>query len=271
MLAMSSVSFQRFIHNFYARYGRHNLPWRRDFHPYKVLVSELMLQQTQVERVIPKFETFIHSFPNFAALAQAPQSEVVAHWLGLGYNRRALNLHKTAKVVKEKPNGSLPQDLDALLNLPGIGPYTAAAIQTFAFNIPTVMVETNIRAVFLYHFFPGKEKVADSELIPLIESCLDTENPRLWYSALMDYGTFLKQSFPNPTRRSKHHQSQSKFIGSLRQARGAILKQLLSTSQMPTADLLSSIKLDATKLETALHQLSNEGFVVFQDDTVALK
>lgn len=264
-------NFQKFVLNFYHRYGRHTLPWRQDYLPYKVLVSEIMLQQTQVDRVIPKFEKFLQAFPNFNALATASQSEVLKHWVGLGYNRRALNLHKAAQQVVNQFEGYLPQNEASLLALAGIGPYTAAALQSFAFNLPSVVIETNIRTVFIYHFFPEQEKVTDADLLPLIKQTLDKKEPREWYSALMDYGTYLKKSLPNPSRKSMHYTKQSTFKGSVREARGAVLKALVHNPQIEKSELLSSIKLETEKLQLALSQLQSEGFIILKDEKVSLK
>lgn len=208
-----------------------SMPWREHIDPYHIMVSELMLQQTQVGRVIPKFETFIQRFPTITVLAKAQQSEVLAAWSGLGYNRRAKFLHEAARVCVEKFKGSIPDTYDDLLTLPGIGPNTAGAILVYAYNQPIVFIETNIRSVFLHEFFPGKTDISDKQLMPLIEESLDSSNPREWYWALMDYGTYIKKNHPNPSRRSSHHVSQSPFEGSKRQIRGRIIKQLLRGPQ----------------------------------------
>jgi len=204
------------------------MPWREDHNPYWVVVSEVMLQQTQVSRVMEKFPEFVGRFNSFEILAQASPAEVITAWQGLGYNRRALNLHKLAKMVVEEYGGELPSDPSELVKLPGIGPGTAGSIAAFAFDAPVVFIETNIRRVFIHHFFEDREGVDDKELMPLIEDALDKEHPREWYYALMDYGTHLAKTVPNPNRRSKHHTRQSKFEGSDRQIRGAILRALVN-------------------------------------------
>lgn len=206
------------------KHGRHDLPWRHTS-AYGVLVSEIMLQQTQVERVIPFFERWMKAFPTPHALARATLVDVLKLWSGLGYNRRAKMLHECAKALVEKHGGKIPKDFAALKALPGIGPYTAGAIRAFAFDEKGVFIETNIRAVLLHHFFPRSKKVDDKKLIPILEKCLTkATSSREWYSALMDYGTHVKKTNPNPSRRSKLHAKQSRFDGSLRQVRGAILK-----------------------------------------------
>jgi A/G-specific adenine glycosylase len=176
--------------------------WRHSDDPYRILVSEIMLQQTQVERVAVKYPTFIAAFPDAATLARAPQSAVIAAWQGMGYNRRAIALKKCAEKITDEYGGTVPRDPDVLATFPGIGPATASSICAFAFNLPVVFIETNIRRVFIHSFFPDKEIVTDQEILPLVERALDREQPRVWYWALMDLGTELKKQMPNPNRKS---------------------------------------------------------------------
>lgn len=217
--------FRNIVWDYYHDHGR-EMPWRANPNPYWVVVSEVMLQQTQVSRVLEKFPEFVKLFPSFEALAQATPAQVITVWQGLGYNRRALNLHKLAQVV----DGVLPRDPAELIKLPGIGSGTAGSIAAFAYDAPVVFMETNIRRVFIHHFFTDREGVDDKELLPLVEEALDREHPREWYYALMDYGSHLAKTVPNPNRRSKHHVLQSKFEGSDRQIRGAVLRALISKS-----------------------------------------
>ena len=262
--------FQQLVYRYYEKRGRHDLPWRLDYDPYAVLVSEIMLQQTQVERVVPKFQAWLKQFPTFAALAQATVAEVLQHWVGLGYNRRALNLHKTAQVVMTEHQGRLPHGEAQLLALPGIGPYTANAVRAFVCNQPVVMIETNIRSVYLHHFFPKRKSVDDSELLPLIEQTLDAENPRRWYSALMDYGSAVKSQLPNPSRRSKQHTTQSAFAGSNRQVRGAIIRALTQNQRLTEQALIKAVKLPPKRVRKNLTELAEEGFLVRSGRTIAL-
>lgn len=219
--------FRNLIWNYYHTHGR-RMPWRTISDPYKIYVSEIMLQQTQVPRVMEKYPTFIKHFPTFKALADASQRDVLLEWIGLGYNRRGVFLKKSAEIIINKFKGKLPQDEKDLLTLPGIGPATAGSLQAFVFNKPIVFIETNIRSVYIHHFFKNKEDIADSQLLPLIEKTLDRENPREWYYALMDYGAYLKKNMGNSSKRSKHYTKQSTFKGSNREVRGRILKTLLS-------------------------------------------
>lgn len=211
----------------YKKHGRTHLPWRNTKDPYKILVSELMLQQTQVERVVPFYKTFIRTFPNPKSLAAAPLSRVLTLWQGLGYNRRAKFLHDAAKAIAAS---NFPKTAEGLEALPGVGHYTARAVAAFAYNAPEVFVETNIRTVFIHHMFAHKKKVADTELLPLVEQALKRSRmqPRDFYAALMDYGSYLKRSGVRLNTRSKHYAKQTKFEGSARQKRAAKLRALLA-------------------------------------------
>lgn len=262
--------FQQYIKRYYLDYGRHDLPWRQTYTPYQVMVSELMLQQTQVERVIPKFLAFMTRFPTLESLAQADQSQVITAWQGLGYNRRGLNLQRAAQTIVQQLGGSIPKDETGLLALPGIGPYTASAIRAFAYNEPSVVIETNIRTVFIYHFFPDRTKVDDQELLPLIKETLDHDNPRQWYSALMDYGTLLKKLHPNPTRRSQSYAKQGPLKGSNREVRGAILKALTQQSPRTLTELVQTSQLEPYRFPPALESLVKDGFIAYDGEVAQL-
>ncbi len=262
--------FNWYLSRWYEQYGRHSLPWRQTTDPYAILVSEMMLQQTQVERVIPKYHAFIAAFPTVTALAEATLPQVLALWQGLGYNRRAKFLQQTAQAVLQKHQGIFPATREQLEQLPGVGPYTAGAIMAFAYNEPVVLIETNVRAVFLYHFFPQQTDVTDALLLPLITSALDRTHSRQWYAALMDYGSHLKTAVVNPSRRSKHHVRQSKFIGSSRQVRGEIIRLLLQHQPQTTDELTMQLTGDAAFFDTALGQLSDEGLVRVAENQVFL-
>ncbi len=266
--------FQQYVLRWYQLYGRHKLPWRLTTDPYKVLVSELMLQQTQVERVIPKYTAFLELFPDFQSLAAAQLSQVLIAWQGLGYNRRPKFLWELAKQVGEFSEGVLPQNQVELQKLPGIGPYTSAAILAFAHNQPICFIETNIRTVFIYHFFSEKSIVADSEIMPLIGESLPEKQSRVWYWALMDYGSYLKSVLPNPSRQSKHHQVQKKFKGSLRQVRGEIIRILAAAANIGSLLTTKQLSQQITKLDdrfmVALNQLVAEKLVVSEGDVVRL-
>lgn len=275
MLQSNAVNqFQNYLLRWFTRHGRHELPWRQSYHPYYVIVSELMLQQTQVDRVVPKFVDFISELPTVHSLAVAPTSQVIKLWQGLGYNRRALNLQKSAQKVVSEFDGMIPQSTDELLTLPGIGPYTASAVRAFAFNQPTVVIETNIRAVYIHHFFPDQEKVSDEELTPFIEQTMPENNPREWYGALMDYGSYLKKVLPNPTRKSKTHTTQSSFEGSNRQLRGSILREVTTNESISNSDLIASLPekelFSSQQIKEAIKTLIDEGFLEQKDTELRL-
>jgi len=237
---MDQDIFSEIIWNFYSVNAR-LFPWRHVADPYKVFVSEIMLQQTQTKRVNEKFDVFIRKFPTFKFLSAAAFSDVLLYWSGLGYNRRALFLYNAAKIIVDRYDSILPNDEKILITLPGIGKATAASICAFAFNQPAVFIETNIRAVFLHHFFPLQDAIDDRQILPLIETTLDYKRPRDWYYALMDYGVHLKKTVSNPSRKSKHHTKQSKFEGSDRQIRGEALRLLLEYKQFSLEALFERV------------------------------
>ncbi|GFO55384.1 endonuclease III [Geomonas sp. Red276] len=253
-------AFQEGIRAHYRAHAR-SLPWRETRDPYAILVSEIMLQQTQVDRVREKYRAFLAAFPGFAELARAPLADVLSLWQGLGYNRRAISLKLCAEAVVERCGGRLPGEIAALEALPGIGPYTARAVALFAFGEPTPFIETNIRSVYLHHFFPGKEKVPDALILPLVEATLDRGDPRGWYYGLMDYGSQLKRTGENPSRRSAHHTRQSPFRGSNREKRSLILKAILATPGITAAEIGRTVPEAMVSLERNLLQLEREGFI----------
>ncbi|MEK7519955.1 MAG: A/G-specific adenine glycosylase [Patescibacteria group bacterium] len=228
-MRISIRTFQKTVWRHYRRHGRHDMVWRKNITPYRVVVSEVMLQQTQVARVTHKLRPFVRMFPSFRSLARAPLSRVLAAWQGLGYNRRALMLKRLAQTVVREHGGILPRDPVMLAALPGIGFATAGSIAAFAFQEPVAFIETNIRRVFIHFFFPHKKSVHDSDILKIVQKTVDTKNPREWYFALMDYGAWLARAEKeNPNRKSAHYQRQPKFEGSDRQVRGRILALLVT-------------------------------------------
>jgi A/G-specific adenine glycosylase len=252
--------FGKIIYDNYRRMNR-TAPWRKTKNPYRIFVSEVMLQQTQVERVLDKYREFIRTFPGFPSLAAAPLSAVLRIWQGLGYNRRALCLKKSAVLVMNYYSGKLPADPEELITFPGIGDYSAKAICTFVHNRPSLFIETNIRRVFIHFFFRDREGVRDAEIYPILEKTLDRKNPREWYYALMDYGVKLKREVRNPNRRSAHYQKQTRFEGSSRQVRGMILKNLLKTQGLTKAELTKKFPKAPENFPEILEGMVREGFV----------
>lgn len=257
-----------------------DLPWRRTRDPYAIWISEVMLQQTQVARVDGRWQHWLKRFPSVEDLAQAQSADVLDEWQGMGYNRRALSLHRAAAMIAEG-GGNFPQDQKSLVLLPGVGPATAAGIRAFAFDLPGVYLETNVRSVFLHELFPGVEGVGDRELVPLVRaSCPPddsdpADDPRSWYYALLDLGAHLKKTLPNPSRRSATHTRQSRFEGSHRQKRAALVRILLAhrgrgdgTVDLDTlTEELSKLETDKGRneisrqdVETILTELAGEGF-----------
>jgi A/G-specific adenine glycosylase len=251
------------VQQHYAEHGRHDLPWRQTQDAYKILVSEVMLQQTQVDRVIPKYEVFMKRFPTVDTLAVAPLRDVLVLWQGLGYNRRAKALHECAKQVVERHKGVFPREEVLLRTLPGIGPYTARAVMAFAYGVALPLIETNVRTVYIHHFFPTATDVTDTELLPHIEATLDRGNPRDWYYALMDYGSYLKKTQGNNISKSKHFVRQSTFKGSDRQVRGAIVRYLGTVEQVSEAVLKKALaSFDELKIDAQIEALLCEGMVI---------
>jgi len=252
--------FRREIYSHYNS-GKRCFPWRETRDPYRILVSEIMLQQTQAGRVEKKFGQFISAFPDIAALARAPLKAILTAWRGLGYNRRALCLKRLAEKVMTDYEGRIPETIEQLKLLPGLGPATSASIAAFAFNRPVVFLETNIRTVFIHHFFPQKEKVRDDDILPLVELTLDRKNPRRWYNALMDYGSMLKNSRINPGRRSAHYARQSPFNGSDRQLRGQILSLLTDHASLTRDEMLGKLDSEPHRVQYNLDRLIREGLL----------
>lgn len=262
--------FKRKIKEFYKK-NKRDFPWRENIEPYKIFISEVMLQQTQTYRVLPKYEAWIARFPDFKTLANSPLSEVLGYWSGLGYNRRALYLQKAAQIIISEHAGKVPKNPEELIKLPGIGKATAASIIVFSYNIPLVFIETNIRRVFIHEFFAEQENVADSSLLPLITESVDQKNPREWYYALMDYGSHIPKQITNPNRKSKHYTKQSKFEGSLRQVRGRILQILTAQNPIKVSELEKLVNVESERFAKALSQLTSEGFLEIQDSIAKIK
>ncbi len=300
--------FQKIVLDYFIISGRTHLPWREKINPYKVWVSEVMLQQTQVDRVIPFFNNWMKYFPDIQTLANASQIDVLKHWKGLGYNSRALRTKKCAEEIVQKYHGIFPKEKNEIEKLPGIGPYTAGAIVAFAYNQSTVIIETNIRRVFIHHFFENEchpeldsgsrlesqntwipdqvrndnRQITDSQILDLVEKTLPEKDFRMWYWALMDYGSYLGRTLNiagkkyNPNIQSKHYNKQSKFIGSDRQIRGRILEILLQekNNEITLVKLQKGIvelTIDYERVQKILDQLVLENFIIIQNKKIQLK
>lgn len=254
-------AFREIIYAYYGEYGR-SFPWRETEDPYEVLVSEIMLQQTQTDRVTPKYAQFLSAWPDMPSLASATLAGVYDVWRGLGYNRRAKALVDIARLVTREMNGVLPDSFEELLSLPMVGRATAAAIRNFAYGEPEVYIETNVRRVYIYFFFEGRREVNDRELIPLVDATMDRGDPRQWYYALMDYGVLLKKRVVNPNRRSAHYSRQAPYKGSDREIRGRILRYLADHGRSGSDRLLRDLDSRPQRLTKCLADLVAEGLVV---------
>ncbi len=270
--------FQTKIWEFYKK-NKRDFPWRETTNPYHILVSEVMLQQTQTARVVEKYNLFIQALPTIHDLANASIFTLLSLWQGLGYNRRALYLQKAAQHISHTYSEFECSDVsihhymtpECLQTLPGIGLNTSASILVFSSNIPLIFIETNIRRVFIHEFFEDQTDIHDKQILPLIEQTLDQRNPREWYYALMDYGAHLPKLVTNPNRKSKHYSKQSKFEGSLRQVRGRILKELLNSKQMSRSKLEEKTTTNQEYFLKAMQQLTNEGFIEIKNNAISLK
>lgn len=259
MTDQSITDFRETVWEYYRQNAR-SMPWRGDTRPYYVLVSELMLQQTQVDRVVPKFEAFIATFPDVAVLARAELAEVLKLWNGLGYNRRAKFLWQAAQMVERECAGIMPDTAEYLQKLPGVGPNTAGAIMAYAYNQPIVFIETNVRTVLFHHFFTHQpDQVSDAELREVAERVMDREHTREWYWALMDYGTHLKKTAGGRLSQSKHYKKQPPLKGSLREMRGRIIRAL--TKEPLATDALREQVIADERFDLALTALMDEGMV----------
>ena len=262
---MEISQFRALVWKHHRTHGRHDLPWRAlwrgTYDPYRIFVSEVMLQQTQVERVIPYFTAWMKTYPTVRTLAAASRAEVFIAWQGLGYNRRAKMLHDAAKAVVAIRNGKFPQSVEELQALPGVGPYTARAVAAFAYNQDVVFVETNIRTVIIHHFFSDKDGVTDAEIAEVLTRALPRGRAREWYGALMDYGTHLKRSGIKVNAKSKGYVKQSTFKGSNREARGALLKRLSkgAATRLELTSILGPDRVESVAIQ--LEALLAEGFV----------
>lgn len=263
MIHVQITAFQQAVLSYYRDFGRFDLPWRQpgpdgQFDPYKILVSEVMLQQTQVPRVVPKFAAFMTRFPSVSELAEASQADVLRTWSGLGYNRRARYLHQAAQAIHRDFGHKFPGQVAELTKLAGIGNNTAAAILVYSYDRPLAFIETNIRTAFIHHFFADEAGISDTAILEIVERALPKFGAREWYWALMDYGAFLKRTIGNPNRASEHYARQSKFEGSARQVRGRVI-HLLGAGSRTEAELQS--RLADERLSGVLQQLVSEGLI----------
>lgn len=244
MRRLDSNSFRKKIFLWYRIHGRHSLPWRRTRDPYRIFVSEVMLQQTQMARVLPKYKAWLKVFPNWSSLARAPFTKVLKLWHGLGYNRRARFMKSTAEELMVKYKGQLPETLRELELLPGIGPYTARAIRCFAYGACEPFIETNIRRVVIHSFFPSRQsRISDKDILRILKEVEPRTQKREWYWALMDYGAVLpSHNKSNPNVRSRAYKKQSRFEGSTRYVRAVIVKALIEKKKLTLSEVKKVVR-----------------------------
>lgn len=249
------------------------MPWRRTRDPYRIMVSEIMLQQTQVSRVLIKYPEFIKAFPTIESLAAAPRKNLLQSWSGLGHWRRVLFLQQAAKTIHQTYRGVFPRDPKTLEQLPGIGHYTARAMACFAFNNPEAFIDTNIRRVYLHFFFKKKRSVSDKEILSVANKAVWRQNPREWHYALFDYGaTVLKDKGVN--KRSRHYVKQSRFEGSFRSFRTAVMRFLLEqpNQKAPTGKIRRMLLKSGNPypVEKVLRALEKDGLIKRQRTSYSL-
>jgi A/G-specific adenine glycosylase len=266
LTAHDIILFRRVIEEYYNEYGR-ILPWRKTCNPYNILISEIMLQQTSVSRVLRKYDEFLTAFPNFLTLADAPLHALLEKWQGLGYNRRAIALRHIAQEVVSNYGGQLPSCPKTLQKLPGIGKYSASAIAAIAFNQPTVFIETNIRTVYIYFFFATKNVIADHEILPIVDATLNWDNPREWYYALFDYGAMLKKR-KYCSAKSVQYKKQTPFKGSNREVRGKIIRLLLTRSPILEYEICEELREKPIQIKENLTTLQKEGFIIINENSI---
>jgi len=259
-------SFQQHILSWYDTLKR-DLPWRGDPDPYHILVSEVMLQQTQVDRVILKYHAFLQRFPTLQALAEASTADVIREWQGLGYNRRALNLKRAAEAAIERFGGELPSSVEALESLPGIGKYTARAVASFAFGLQVPVVDTNVRRVL--SGFAGRE-LSERETWELAAQLLPDGRAADWNQALMDYGALVQKAAPR--RRGIATQP---FTSTNRFWRGRIIDVLRTHQTLSMSRLLAALpypERDESRVRGLVRALHEEGLVEYDipEDEVSL-
>lgn len=273
--------FRSTVINYYKKHGRHSLPWRTTEDPYKIVVSEIMLQQTQVDRVIPKFNEFIALFSTYEALANAKTQDVIKAWKGLGYNSRAVRLQQMAKKIVYDFGGGLPYEEELLLSLPGIGPATAGDLRAFIWNTPSIVIETNIRTVMIHHFYSQRQSVTEEMIRKVVAETLTKENPREWYWALMDYGSYLKSQGNSSHKKAHIYKKQSSFNGSNRQLRSYILDTLIEYSSQSISDIYAKAveradhdnrkRPSQTDISNNIARMEIDGIIIVKDNNVSLK
>ena len=272
--------FNRIILHWYKK-NRRSMTWRETCDPYKILVSEIMLQQTQVDRVRKKYDEFLKAFPDVATLARASRADVLRVWSGLGYNRRALYLHECAKTIVKDHAGKFPNTYDALIALPGIGRSTAGALLAFVFDRDVPMIDTNIRRILVRIFYKGKNMPNDKALYEFASDLIPKGRGRVWNYALLDIGATLCRarghslSCPLMQLHGRvgdfvYKKPQQKFLGSRRYFRGQLLRMLVEQKSVSMAQAERELKLSESELHEVIEALKSERIIVCSRDRFRL-
>jgi A/G-specific adenine glycosylase len=265
----SIPAFRSLVLEYYRNHGR-RFPWRETTDPYRILIAEVMLQQTPVERVRVKYGEFLGKFPNVAVLATAPLCEILKTWHGMGYNRRAIALQEAAQSIVLDHGGNFPCSIEVLVTLPGVGRATAGAILAYAYNAPVAFIEVNVRRVFIHFFFQDRDRVTDREILPLVAKALVPGDARTWYNALMDYGAFLRKRSVPAARRGASYHPRPRFTGSNRELRGRVLSSLISHGRVDYGDLPGMVSGEEEDVYRVLGELVKEGFIMKEGHEIRL-
>ena len=254
--------FREKIFDFYRLNGR-SFPWRQTTDRYAVMISEIMLQQTQAERVVPKFEAWLQQFPDIPHLASAPLQQVLWFWSGLGYNSRAVRLQRCASIIMDSFGGIVPGEPAILKTFPGIGEYTCRSIPVFADNLDTAAVDTNIRRIMI-HELGLPEDISPTKLQQEAEALVPSGRSRDWHNALMDYGSLVLTSKKTGIRPLT---KQSRFQGSKRWYRGKLIKELINSDGMFLEEVSEKYASCPWDLDEIINNLISEGLVERQKST----
>ncbi len=260
--------FRKLIFSWWKKHKR-DLPWRHTRNPYKILVSEIMLQQTQVDRVIPKYSEFIQKYPTIYSLARSPIADIIRSWKGLGYNRRSIYLHKTAQEIVLKYYGVFPKDEHILRSLPGIGPYTSRAIMIFSYNADVAAVDINIRKILTHYFFRGIVQ-KESVIQQTAQHILPQGKSWQWHQALMDYGAL---ELPKLNMKNMIRKNRIPFKNTDRYVRGRIIDLLRECDWQEDqfiGEIVSRYKIDALRIRDNLSRLVTEHMIKISGTTISL-
>lgn len=256
--------FQTFLFNWWGD-NKRDFPWRETQDPYRVMVAEFMLQQTQAERVVPKYIEFLKAFPSMESLAGARKRDVLKHWLGLGYNRRALWLQEACERILSL--GEFPRSHEELRQFRGIGSYTSRSILIFAFNVDLAAVDTNVRRVLIHEGFVTPD-LGERALLRVAELLVPKGRSRDWHNALMDYGAMEVTSRTTGIRAKNR---QLRFKGSVREVRGRLLRSVVKQGVVEVDHISKEWNVPREVLDKAIRGLLNEGILLEEEGRLFLR